>query len=129
MKTRQKAAAVIRTLGQLRRKVFLLPTIVAKSDKEDVAAAYKLANETLSNLKEECLLQDIPLVVACMEDIVLKQYIDRFRETLRNRTIVAKGEADEKHGSEEAAEKSRHVSADGGGPFYPGLEVDAEDHS
>lgn len=76
----QKLAAIIRELGQQSRSVFYLADRVQKNGKEDVEEAMTLAEEMLKHVSENCLLKDLPLVVACMQWKMLRAYEAKFKE-------------------------------------------------
>lgn len=76
----QKLAAIIRELGQQSRKVFFLADRLDKYDQEDVKEAMEIADRMLEHVKENCLLQDLPLVVAGMQYRMLTAYQQKFKE-------------------------------------------------
>jgi hypothetical protein len=85
-----KAKAFLRKLQKQRVEVFDLAEFVTKADKDDVEAAFRLADEMLKEVSENCLLQDVPLVVACMQYRMLDKACRDFEKMIKNLTTTVK---------------------------------------
>lgn len=120
---------LIRTLQQQRRQVFVLArTANPNADTEDVEAAQKLAAAHIKEIGEECLLQDLPLVVACMQSQVLGAYIKQFQAQEKN-GVIQEEEYSEEDSHEAAAEAGSEDGGGSGDRIAADPESDADDHA